>query len=382
MAGERRKHGIAALAGLTALAASVAPAPAAAHLLDEPPKVLTFELCETGSITLLDAFENAEIERPGPVRSYMGGRWGRWRTEPWLSFSWLGAAPPIEPEPLAGDADAVSLTDLFAPPETDEEALALVKLAADARDLAGETPLFASTGPSLASDGFDRLFAAPPAPVPWWKCRRNKGITFVRYGAEQDTFKLLDCDGAVAPEALDRLTLVARPPGVPSPGRLLPDEPDPDAWARGEWLPSVRPVHPRLLWLLQRIADAFPRRTIYVYSGYRPKKEGAKRGTHNSLHGEARAMDIHVMGVPNSELFKACRKLDDVGCGYYPNSKFVHVDVRRPATGRAFWIDVSGPGEPSRFVDSWPGVVDAGGLAWDARARDRDPQPEPQPAPP
>ena len=75
-------------------------------------------------------------------------------------------------------------------------------------------------------------------------------------------------------------------------------------------------------------------------------------------------MDILVQGVPNAELFLYCRKLDDVGCGYYPNSKFVHVDVRRPGTGHAFWIDVSGPGERSKYVDSWPGVVEKGGLAW------------------
>ena len=69
-------------------------------------------------------------------------------------------------------------------------------------------------------------------------------------------------------------------------------------------------------------------------------------------------MDILVVGVPNSMLFQVCRTLADVGCGFYPNSKFVHVDVRRPGAGRAFWIDISRPGEPSDYVDSWPGVVE------------------------
>jgi hypothetical protein len=80
-------------------------------------------------------------------------------------------------------------------------------------------------------------------------------------------------------------------------------------------------------------------------------------------------MDISVMGVPNAALFELCRTLDDVGCGFYPNSKFVHLDVRRPGTGHAFWIDASGPGEPSRYVDSWPGVVEGGALVWDPGAR-------------
>src|SRR5262249_41246240 len=145
-----------------------------------------------------------------------------------------------------------------------------------------------------------------------------------------------------------------------------PDEPDPDAWQHGEWLPSVHLMHPRLLWALQKIADSFPRRVIYVFSGYRPKTT-AKKGSHHSQHGEGRAMDISVVGVPNAELFKFCHTLDDVGCGYYPNSKFVHVDARRPGTGHAFWIDTSAPGEPSVYVDAWPGVIDSGGLAWDRR---------------
>jgi hypothetical protein len=75
------------------------------------------------------------------------------------------------------------------------------------------------------------------------------------------------------------------------------------------------------------------------------------------------------MGVPTAALFQVCQKLADVGCGYYPNNKFVHVDVRRPGSGHPFWIDVSGPGEPSRYVDSWPGVIEGGGLVWDPVGR-------------
>jgi len=52
-----------------------------------------------------------------------------------------------------------------------------------------------------------------------------------------------------------------------------------------------------------------------------------------------------------------------VGCGYYPNGSFVHVDVRPYATGRVVWVDASRPGEPSRYVDGWPAVV-APGQAW------------------
>ena len=34
--------------------------------------------------------------------------------------------------------------------------------------------------------------------------------------------------------------------------------------------------------------------------------------------------------------------------GYYPNSSFVHLDVRKSAS--AFWIDYSGPGENAQYA--------------------------------
>ena len=37
------------------------------------------------------------------------------------------------------------------------------------------------------------------------------------------------------------------------------------------------------------------------------------------------------------------RNFQKVGVGYYPNSSFVHLDVRKDRS--AFWIDYSGPGE-------------------------------------
>jgi hypothetical protein len=227
------------------------------------------------------------------------------------------------------------------------------------------TSFLASTGRSFASNGFDSFWAPPQKPVRDWRCRRRP-VIFVRYSGERDVFPLVRCDGSVEPEALDRLSLMARPPEAPRSGDLLPDEPDPEAAMRGEWIPDVRPVHPRVLWLLQKIADAFPWRPIYIYSGYRPGAIVAGT-THHSMHAAARAFDIQVHGIPNATLFEFCRKLEDVGCGYYPNSKFVHVDVRRPGTGHALWIDASGPGEPPRYVDSWPGVLVGGVVVWGAR---------------
>ncbi|HEY2513991.1 MAG TPA: hypothetical protein VGI39_24155, partial [Polyangiaceae bacterium] len=48
-------------------------------------------------------------------------------------------------------------------------------------------------------------------------------------------------------------------------------------------------------------------------------------------------------------------------CGYYPNSTFVHMDVREKS---AFWIDFSRPGEPPRYnapnLDADEGTSDVG----------------------
>jgi hypothetical protein len=349
-----------------------------AGALGEPPKALSFRLDDPSASSLpwLVGFQGSEGERPGVASRYLVGPWSRWRARPWRSLPWL-AAP---------DDAAAPQTDTLAPdlPWTRTDELALRAPAAPGlaagfdwlRRSEGSTPAFAWTGPSLASNGFDSLWSPPAPPVPRWKCRRRP-VTFVRLGAERDSFPLVLCDGTVAPEALDRLSIVARETGAPHPGGLLPDEPDPTLAEQGEWTRGVRIIHPRLLWAMQRLADAFPWRTIYVYSGYRPTFD-AKPGSHASRHGSGRALDVGVLGVANEQLFEACRKLHDVGCGFYPNSKFIHVDVRGPATGHPFWIDISRPGEPSQYVDSWPGVIDAGGLVWDARATTptRDPPSE------
>jgi hypothetical protein len=373
-------------------AASLTISAASASLLEEPPRLWTFKLDDPASpkLSLLRAFHNAEIERPGPLRRYLGGTFGQWRNEPWWTLAWkpsgteqasageldeLRRMPQPEglsmslPNPLATAAEPLFGFEVREPPQ-----LGLEPGLRRASFLQATLPIasswLTSTGPSFASDGFDSLWAKPAKPIRDWRCRRRP-VVFSRYGGESGTFALVRCDGSVAPEALDRLSLMARPPEVASPGELLPEEPDPQAWQQGEWLPGVRLVHPRLLWLLQRIADAFPHRPIYIFSGYRPNASVSipRVGSHPSLHAEARAMDISVYKVPNTALFEFCRTLDDVGCGFYPNSKFVHVDVRRPGTGRPFWIDISSPGEPSRYVDSWPGVVDAGAAVWDSRLR-------------
>ena len=186
------------------------------------------------------------------------------------------------------------------------------------------------------------------ANCPRWKS--PKPVSVVRYdGAEYTRMALVDCDGAIAPDALDRLSVLARPPATPKPEMPLPLEPDEDA-PSGEWLPRVKLLHPRLIWVVQKIAEAFPNHSIFIMSGYR-------RDAHGSNHQKGRALDLYVTGVDNADLFTVCHTLSDVGCGFYPNSKFVHVDVRPYGSHRVAWVDISTPGAPPEYVTSWPGIL-------------------------
>ena len=65
-------------------------------------------------------------------------------------------------------------------------------------------------------------------------------------------------------------------------------------------------------------------------------------------------MDFRLEGIDNEKVIAFCKTLEDTGCGYYPNSKFVHVDVRDAGSGHVSWIDASGPGEAPKYVTEWP----------------------------
>jgi hypothetical protein len=172
-------------------------------------------------------------------------------------------------------------------------------------------------------------------------------VTILRYAGEAQSLTLTDCEGVLESDAVDAISVLARPPGTPRPELPLPFEPEGEA---GEWAPSVRLLHPRLVWVVSELARAFPRHAIVLMSGYRPD-------AHSGKHKVGQALDLYVQGVTNEELFAVCRTLSDVGCGYYPNNRFVHVDVRPYGTGRVRWVDTSNPGEPSRYVAGWPGVL-------------------------
>jgi LysM repeat protein len=100
----------------------------------------------------------------------------------------------------------------------------------------------------------------------------------------------------------------------------------------------------RLLSLLARVSDHFGGRNIHVISGVR--KEGGYT-KHESRHVKGAAIDLRVEGVSNRVLRDHLRHYDDVGVGFYPNSTFVHFDVR---ASNAYWVDISAPGQKPTYL--------------------------------
>jgi len=109
--------------------------------------------------------------------------------------------------------------------------------------------------------------------------------------------------------------------------------------------------HPRLVLLLATIADHFGGADITIISG---RREAGGYTRESSRHTRGQATDIRVRGVPMRTLWDYCRTLVDTGCGYYPRSTFVHVDVRSSETQ---WVDWAGPGGRARYGNldrAWP----------------------------
>jgi hypothetical protein len=290
-----------------------------------------YRLTPSETLPWLERYVRPSQNHTPEWRRYWDGRYGQrsWRIGP--TFRW-GNETESSPE---SSSDEFELRELSR----------VEPLSLEGVDVAPLWPLEVANLPEPEEVSITK---APPCP----RWRAPRALTVMRYAGESDRFALLDCDGAVSADALDRLSVLARPPEVPRPELPLPFEPE----AGDEWLPEVRLLDPRLVWLVQQLGQAFPGRAIVIYSGYR-------RDAHSGFHQKGRALDLQVYGVPNEQVFAFCKSLRDVGCGYYPESKFVHVDVRPYGTKRVLWVDVSKPGAPSRYVDGWPGVLEPG-VAW------------------
>jgi hypothetical protein len=171
------------------------------------------------------------------------------------------------------------------------------------------------------------------------ECLRSPVLIVRVHGRSREgqRLALTRCDGRPNRDALDPLSVLARPHGVDRP--TSKDPPNGKHVA-----PRIRRLHPGLLSRLQALADRWPGRRIEIVSGYRP---GARR---TSRHHHGRALDLRVAGVSREDVSDFARTLDRTGVGYYPNSVFTHIDVRHR---EAFWVDRSAPGEAPDY-GPWP----------------------------
>jgi uncharacterized protein YcbK (DUF882 family) len=113
---------------------------------------------------------------------------------------------------------------------------------------------------------------------------------------------------------------------------------------------AIHPPDPRLVALVGIVSDHFGGRTLEIVSGYRAYTP--TQYTPHSNHNYGKALDFRIEGIPNETLRDFCRTLRNTGCGYYPNSTFVHLDAR---DSKAYWVDWSHPGEAPQYEK--PGVL-------------------------
>ncbi|WP_437709482.1 DUF882 domain-containing protein [Sorangium sp. So ce448] len=177
--------------------------------------------------------------------------------------------------------------------------------------------------------------AMPPNKRYVQRPKRPGWVRLVR-GAERLDVQLLTPKGRLVPKALPKLS------------RLM----------RASPTASIA-IDPRLATLIGLVSDHFGGRPLRVVSGYRPYSP--TQYTPHSNHNHGRAVDFMVEGVPNTVVRDFCRGFRNAGVGYYPNSTFVHLDVR---SDKVYWVDYSGPGEAPRYEGA------KGSVAADEAARD------------
>ena len=177
----------------------------------------------------------------------------------------------------------------------------------------------------------------------------------VTRGTEEETFPLTRCDGSALPQAIEEMSIMVRPGSAAKPASPVAElSAKTGKGASGkddELAPGIRKVDERLVERLQIVLDHFGRPAatpkVFVVSGYRPTSKG-------SFHATGRAIDFRVDGVENTDLVAFCKTLPDTGCGFYPNSSFIHLDVRDSGSGHVSWIDASAPGEKPEYIAAWP----------------------------
>jgi hypothetical protein len=170
-------------------------------------------------------------------------------------------------------------------------------------------------------------------------------VVLRRFGvAEPQLLSLTDCEQRPNPAALPLISALAMPA---SESAVAAEDERVQPAALGDEQNRASPdrLNPELLVRLQQIAARFPDRAIEIVSGYRTRARATSR------HRTGDALDLRIEGVDNEDLSTFARTLEQTGVGYYPNSTFVHIDVRDAA---AYWVDRSAPGERPDYAREPP----------------------------
>ncbi|MDO8644890.1 MAG: DUF882 domain-containing protein [bacterium] len=96
---------------------------------------------------------------------------------------------------------------------------------------------------------------------------------------------------------------------------------------------KISEIPVELIEVVDQIQDHFNVPTVAVISGYRSprlnemlRRQGRRAAKH-SYHMKGLAIDLRLPGVKTRSLRDYARKLHVGGVGYYPQSRFVHVDL-------------------------------------------------------
>lgn len=173
---------------------------------------------------------------------------------------------------------------------------------------------------------------------------RELVIYDVNHGERVRVFPFL-ADGALDPQAVEKIQHLFRDKNTD----------------------AEHPIDPRLIKLIYKLADTLKARQVNIISGYR-EPNGEQR--FESRHCKGKAADIIIPGVPLAVVARKARALGHVGVGFYPNSGFVHLDVRKKRS--YFWVDRSGPGQPSCHVS----ILQSAALKFDKKWKPRHDEPE------
>jgi uncharacterized protein YcbK (DUF882 family) len=101
---------------------------------------------------------------------------------------------------------------------------------------------------------------------------------------------------------------------------------------------EVRAMRAELYEQLSRVQDHFEGKQIQMVSGFRLSDKSSSR------HFHASAADFRIKGVSIYQIKKFAETLDtgNMGLGIYPNTQFIHLDVRAPGEPSFRWTDYSG----------------------------------------